>query len=192
MPTEDQLTDAIADAARNAVSDLFREHPEHFYYCSLITTGKAHAPALVAWSKEALEAAVATEENPEEAKWEIEWSYADSPYYCYGEAHFDSVKRLFDQRPEMSPDMTEEEWMNEFHLRLRAMERAMARLDSEGIFGTGDARLDIVINAEVMPPDYTNTERGIRLNPKDALGVWLSEVAEPIEDGDGEPTHAPD
>ena len=58
------------------------------------------------------------------------------------------------------------------------MEKAMANLDKEGLFGVGNQRLGIVINAEVMPPDYTNTERALRLNPREALTVWLEEVAE--------------
>ena len=39
-------------------------------------------------------------------------------------------------------------------------------------------RLGIVINVEVMPPDYTNTERALRLNPRQALDAWLAEAAE--------------
>jgi Domain of unknown function (DUF4303) len=58
------------------------------------------------------------------------------------------------------------------------MEQAMAVLDREGFFGKGDARSAVVINAEVMPPDYGNTERGLRLNPKEALTEWLGEIAE--------------
>ena len=33
-----------------------------------------------------------------------------------------------------------------------------------------------------MPPDYSNTERAIRLNPKDALVSWLEEAAEEDEE----------
>jgi hypothetical protein len=58
------------------------------------------------------------------------------------------------------------------------MEAAMAQLDREGLFGTGRARLDVVINVEVMPPDWTNTVRAKRLNPPGALHEWLDEVAE--------------
>lgn len=50
-----------------------------------------------------------------------------------------------------------EEWDADYTVRLRAMEEAMARLDAEGLFGFGEARLRIVVNAEVMPPDFTNT-----------------------------------
>jgi hypothetical protein len=180
IPTEDELTDAIADAARTAFTKLFRDHPENFYYCSLITNGKAHPPILAAWSWEALDAAVAGTADPSDARWGLKWSYADSPYLCYCDAHFGRVRILFELRPQIGTGMTAEDWTTEYNLRLRAMERAMARLDMEGIFGTGETRLRVVINAEVMPPDYTNTERAVRLNPAGALLEWLIECAEPI------------
>lgn len=178
VPTEDELTDAIADATRRAIHDLFREHPEDFYYCSLITTGEAHPPVLTAWSREALHAAAAEAADPDDARWGLKWSYGESPYFCYGETYFGEVRRLFDLRPRMSPEMSSEERHAEYELRLRAMELALARLDAEGLFGTGAARLRTVINAEVMPPDFTNTERATRLNPAEALKDWLAEAAE--------------
>ena len=56
-PSQDELTAAIADATRQAVFALFREHPGRYYYCSLVTTGEAHPPYLSAWSHEALDKA---------------------------------------------------------------------------------------------------------------------------------------
>ena len=54
----------------------------------------------------------------------------------------------------------------------------MHDLDAEGLFGQGEKRLGIVINAEFMPSDCTNTERALRLNPQKALEEWLEEMAE--------------
>ena len=180
LPTEDELTNAIADATRRAVADLFREHPENFYYCSLITTGEAHPPVLTAWSREALDATAAAATDSEDARLGLKWSYGESPYFCYGDAHFGEVRRLFGLRPRVDVAMTPEGRSAEYELRLRAMEGALARLNSEGVFGTGPARLRVVVNVEVMPPDYTNTERALRLNPAGALREWLVECAEPI------------
>lgn len=177
-PSEDDLINAIADATRQAFNDLFREHLEDFYYCALITTGEAHPPVLSAWSSQALDAAVAGAADPEDARWGLKWSYGQSPYFCYGDTYFGEVRRLFELRPRMSPEMSSEERHAEYELRLRAMEVALARLDAEGLFGTGAARLRTVINAEVMPPDFTNTERATRLNPAEALKDWLAEAAE--------------
>ncbi len=36
----------------------------------------------------------------------------------------------------------------------------------------------VVLAVEVMPPDFTNTERVLRMNPPDAVRVWLREAAE--------------
>jgi hypothetical protein len=177
IPTERDLADAIEIAARRAIASLFREHPERFYYLSLITTGEAHPPTLAAWSVEALEIAVRRDAYPEKARWDLKWSYAESPYFCYGEDNFGDVRRLFSLRPKISPAMTNEEWNQEYAVRVRAMETAMKCLDQEGIFGVGPERLAIVVNVEVMPPDYTNAERARRLNPPDALTTWMKEAA---------------
>lgn len=75
---------------------------------------------------------------------------------------------------------TSEEKQREIQIRINSMERVMHNLDEKGIFGHGKQRLGIVINAEFMPPDYTNTERALRLNPQEALVEWLEEIAEEI------------
>src|SRR5690606_28991837 len=108
---------------------------------------------------------------------ELKWSHADSPYYGYGEKYFAEVKRLFQARP--TPSFEDDDaWAAEHSLRLAAMESAMAQLDHEGLFGVGRGRLEVVINAEVMPPDYSNVGRARRLNPPEALREWLTEAAE--------------
>ena len=169
IPTVAELAEAIAGATRSAVARLFREHPGSYYYVSLITTGEGHAPRLAAWSKEAL--AEAGDET-------LKWSYADSPYYCFGETYYEPVDSLFARRLDVTYGMTEDEWDEELDARLEAMESALAQLDAEGVFGQGAKRLQVVVNAEVMPPDRTNTERAERLNPPEALVEWLAEVAE--------------
>ncbi len=170
IPTEFDLESEIVEATRKAVSELFSQHPGLFYYCALITSGEAHSPYLVAWSEEALAEAITAEENPNEAREELKWSYADSPYCFFGEEHFKGVNDLFSRRPDVS--------QKEYEIRLQAMERAIAKLDKEGLFGTGAARQRIVVNVEVMPPDLTNTERAIRLNSPEAIKEWLKEAAE--------------
>ena len=184
-PTEAELADAIESAARMAINDLFAQHPGHyFYYVSLITSGEAHPPVLTAWSKEALEDAVKDEVDKEDARWGLEWSYGESPFFCFGEPYFQEVKDLFARRPDMNSLMWDESaWNAECELRLHAMEAAMSRLNEEGLFGTGQDRFNVVVNVEVMPPDYTNTQRAKRLNPPEAIRTWLAEVAE-REDGD--------
>ncbi|MFN4121575.1 DUF4303 domain-containing protein [Acidovorax sp.] len=178
QPTQSELAEAIATATRSAVLDLFREHRETFYYVTLITTGEAHPPFLVAWSQEALASEAEKGEPGDECY--LKWSYAESPYMCYGDQHFVEVNRLFGLRPRMTSGMTSAEWDAEFDSRLDAMEVAMKQLDDEGVFGRGDTRASLFINVEVMPPDITNTERALRLNREDSpvLAIWLEEMAE--------------
>ena len=171
-----EMVKAIENAARNACKSLFSKYKENFYYCSLITDGGAHCPILSAWSYEALERMSLNEKDPINAKYYLKWSYADSPYFAYGEEYFDEVKEIFNRRPMLLTNY--EKYMKEYELRLNSMEKAMANLDKEGLFGFGNQRLNIVINAEIMPPDYSNTERALRLNPREALNEWLEEIAE--------------
>ncbi len=174
-----ELVDAITAATTAAVGQLFRTHPnEHFYYCSLITTGEALPPNLVAWSTEALDAVASQFPDDPHARNDLKWSYADSPFYCFGEEHFDDVRRLFRALGALDPSDAQA-WQAGFDFRMSAMVEAMARVDAAGLFGTGPQRASIVINVEVMPPDHTNVERALRLNPPEALRSWLKEAAEP-------------
>lgn len=177
-----ELVSKIKQASQKAILSLFSNHKEQFYYCSLITDGFANCPILSAWSWEALERETQKDNNVEEAKYYLKWSYADSPYCMYGNEYFSDIRKIFDQRNSLIH--TEKERQNEFYIRMNSMERAMFELDEEGLFGTGKQRLGIVINVETMPPDYENTKRAIRLNPKAALDDWLEEIAEeePEED----------
>lgn len=173
------LIDEIAKAAHMAFKELFATN-ELFYYCSLITTGEALPPFISAWSHEALERFAKENEYDDKDKELIKWSYAESPYLDFGSRHFEEVRKLFELRPPMNQTISEEEWQHEFDSRIEAMEIAMKRLEQQGVFGTNKERDKIVINVEVMPPDYSNTQRAIRLNPSSALSEWLLEAAEPL------------
>ena len=63
---------------------------------------------------------------------------------------------------------------------LTTMEVVMSTLDEQGVFGMGARRKCMLINAEVMPPDYTKTLRALRLNEKEDIKVWLREAAEDV------------
>jgi hypothetical protein len=179
QPSMEDIVDAIADATRNAVTALFREHSgEHFYYIALFTSGNALPPNLVAWSTEALERAVKGAPDEETARVELKWSYAESPFYCYGDEYFDEVLCLFDLLPEMNP-VDDHDWEAQYEFRLSAMVKAMQRLEQEGLFGRGPERERIVMNVEVVPPDHANTKRAQLLNPPAALSEWMQEAAEP-------------
>ena len=178
MEIDENLVQIIQIATENALLKLFEEHKEKFYYCSLITTGEGLCPIISAWSVEALERVANESDDTEEAKYYLKWSYAETPYFAYGEDFFKDVKSVFVER--MNKLKTAEERQREVQVRINSMEKVMHNLDVKGMFGRGKQRLDIVINAEFMPPDYTNTQRALRLNPQEALNEWLEEIAEEI------------
>ena len=178
LEIDEELVNLIQTATKNVLDKLFEEHHEKFYYCSLITTGEALCPVISAWSYEALESVANEEDDVEEAKYYLKWSYAETPYFAYGQEYFEDVNRVFIER--MNRINSEDDMEREVQIRINSMEKAMQNLDADGMFGKGEERLGIVINAEFMPPDYTNTERAIRLNPAAALVEWLEEIAEEI------------
>ena len=176
--TERPLTSAIKRATKRAFEDLIRQHPaERFYYFALTTTGEAHSPVVSAWSVEALDAAVENEGHNRALRSTLKWSSVDSPYYAFGEHHFREVAELFSRRPSVH-GLGLSERTEEVEFRMRAMENAIRELNDEGLFGIGSRRHSIVVNVEVMPPDRSNTERALRLNPSPALTEWLEEAAE--------------
>ncbi|MCR4567300.1 MAG: DUF4303 domain-containing protein [Pseudobutyrivibrio sp.] len=178
LEIDEQLVCLIQTATKNALQKLFSEHNEHFYYCSLITTGEGLSPILTAWSVEALDREANECDDVEDAKYYLKWSYDESPYFAYGEEFFEDVKAAFIERTKRIEN--ESENAREVSIRINSMEKAMHNLDDEGLFGVGEQRQKIVVNAEFMPPDYTNTERALRLNPREALNQWLEEIAEEI------------
>ncbi|RKM55777.1 DUF4303 domain-containing protein [Butyrivibrio sp. X503] len=176
LEIDEKLVEIIQSATEKALLKLFEEHNESFYYCSLITTGEGLCPIISAWSKEALERVANESDDVEEAKYYLKWSYSETPYFAYGEEFFEDVNNVFIDR--MNKLKTSEEMHREVQLRINSMEKVMHNLDAKGMFGRREQRLNIVINAEFMPPDYTNTERALRLNPQEALKEWLEEAAE--------------
>ncbi|MEK3790497.1 DUF4303 domain-containing protein [Paenibacillus sp. FSL R7-0204] len=186
MNTEQEvqrLAAEIVEAARRSFRELFA-NGEHYYYCTLYTTGEGHAPSLSAWSREALEQEAARQAGDgstpaAEIAELIKWSYADSPYCCFGDEHFDEVKQSFQARPSIAV-LEADAWNHEFGLRLEAMELAMRMLDAEGLFALNQPRKDVCVLAEVMPPDEGNTDIALRLNQAEspAMRAWLAEAAE--------------
>lgn len=73
------------------------------------------------------------------------------------------------------------EYEKEFNFRINVMEEALHRCDMKGIFSLNQARSEIMINVEVLPPDYTNTIRAKKLNPIESIQFWLKEAAETVE-----------
>lgn len=174
------LSGVIALASQRAFGKLFGDVDESFYYVALVTTGEGLAPCIAAWSREALERAVAGSGDPAQAREWFKWSWADSPYLAFGDEFFDDVRSLFAERGCIAELDMDEEREAEFECRLASMEEALCRLDATRLFGSGERRSQIIVMAEVSPPDHSNTGRAVRLNPGgDLLNEWLRECAEP-------------
>lgn len=175
---KEDLIAGVYLAAKAAFTQLFSNHRENYYYCSLITTDEARCPAIVAWSYEALNRIKLAENLDDDDLLDYKWSYADSPYYAYAHHCFDGVRKQFESKSLIDENASDEVIESKIKLRMESMEIAMRMLDEDGLFGEGKVREGIVINVEIMPPDHTNTERAMRLNPSEALKEWLSEAAE--------------
>lgn len=177
MTIRTDVVDSLAAAFRAACQDLLGRHQEHFYYITFVVPEGFARPVLSAWSWEALNRRASTAPEMEVAKKMLKWSYADSPYYNFGEGKLKSIEKYFKAGAQLY-DLNAAELEKEVNYRVDSVEAAVKRLDSEGVFGTGKARNRIAVLVEVMPPDHSNTRRGIRLNPPEAIANWLSEAAE--------------
>lgn len=164
--------DLLLEAVRNGFQALFQEHNEKFYYCTLILSEGA-TPFISAFSEEALKEAVKKNDDKYSAE-ELKWSYADSPYCGYGfEEYFQSLDKVFSER--INNISLDEDYVKEIEYWLSLMEKVMKTLDKEKIFGEGKERRNMIINAEIMPPDETNAERASCLNTKTAYKKWYQE-----------------
>lgn len=175
MKFEEKLKNEIMIAARKSFLDLF-SNGEHYYYITLVTDGLANTPCISAWSAEAFEQEQKIDAENAEM---IKWSYADSPYCCWKQEYFKTVDKLLKDR-----GMRDADFQKEYELRFSAMEAAMRELDQEGIFASNQDRKEVMVLVEVMPPDYTNTQRAYRMNCSDTniFAQWIAEAAEENED----------
>ena len=163
--------DLLLESARNGFEALFKEHNEEFYYCTLILSEGA-TPFISAFSKESLREAVKKNGNKYSEE-ELKWSYADSPYCGYGfEEYFKEIDKVFFERMDKVSD---EDYDNEMEYWLSLMEKVMKTLDKEKVFGEGKNRRDMIINAEIMPPEDSNAERAERLNTKTTYKKWYKD-----------------
>lgn len=175
--SETREFDMLLEASRNGFEALFKEHKEEFYYCTLILSEGA-TPFISAFSKEALNEAVKKNNGKYSAE-ELKWSYADSPYCGYGfDEYFKEIDKLFNERMD---NVSDEDYDNEIEYWLSLMEKVMKTLDKEKVFGEGQIRRDMIINAEIMPPDDSNAQRAEQLNTKTAYKKWYKENFDNVE-----------
>ena len=174
----EELIEALVNAARAAFLSLKETTKEHFYFYVFVFDQGLH-PYISAWSYEALEKSIIEQKISDEEKSWWKWACADSPYAVYGyDEFFGEVSELLDRR---AGALSKEELYGiEWFARIDFMEEAMKRLDDSDLFGTGKERECVVINVEQQPHDEASSEydRALRLNPPSAL---LSEYLETCE-----------
>ena len=176
--SNEELIEALAEAAGAAFASLKENTKEHFYFYVFVFDEGLH-PYISAWSYEALEKSMIEQQITDDEKSWWKWDSADSPYAVYGyDEFFGEVSDLLDKRADgLSVD---ELYDIEWGVRMDSLEEAMKRLDCSGLFGTGKEREHVVINVEQTPPDEDGSEynRALRLNPSSVL---LSEYLETCE-----------
>ena len=175
------LVDALYKSAREAFTRLFA-NGERYYYVSLLIGGEGRRPFVSGWSDEALERARQAAGSASAYGDLIRWSYADSPYCDFSADSFSEVEALSSSYPDIDR-LSPTEWDEELRFRLGEMEAAVRRLDEHGIFSVNQERDEILVCVEVVPPDYSNTLRALRLNSANnrSLVRWLREAAEESE-----------
>ncbi|MCI8478624.1 MAG: DUF4303 domain-containing protein [Oscillospiraceae bacterium] len=173
------LIEALVKAARAAFLSLKETTKEHFYYYVFVFDEGLH-PYISAWSYEALEKSIVEQQLTEEEKSWWKWDCSDSPYAVYGyDEFFPEVSELLDKRASIVSD--DALYGIEWEVRVNSLEEAMRRLDGAGLFGTEEERKNVVINVELAPPDGSEYDRALRLNPPSA---FLSEYLETCEEAE--------
>lgn len=176
--SNEELIEALAEAAGAAFASLKENTKEHFYFYVFVFDEGLH-PYISAWSYEALEKSMIEQQITDDEKSWWKWDSADSPYAVYGyDEFFGEVSELLDKRADGLCD--DELYGIEWAVRIDSLEEAMKRLDSSGLFGTGKERERVVINVEQAPPDEDGSEynRALRLNPSSALLLEYLETCE--------------
>jgi Domain of unknown function (DUF4303)/PQQ-like domain/WD domain, G-beta repeat len=172
MPADAVLSDAIADAARRAFTQVRVENPAERFYCfALFASGVVGViePTCMgeqALREEAQDAVDAGGGSLETNLTELRWSPVDSPYYLHGEEHFAEVQRLLDARPDPYELDGDAEAKAEVQARLEACFDALAQLDREGFFGRGEQRDRVLITVlRGHQSDRSLLRDARRLNP---------------------------
>ena len=80
---DEKLVSVLENAVEQALTKLFKEHRENYYYITLTTFGECVCPVISAWSVEALEREASKSKTPETERQYLKWDYASSPYYAF-------------------------------------------------------------------------------------------------------------
>ncbi|MHC6177203.1 DUF4303 domain-containing protein [Glutamicibacter sp. X7] len=160
-PTEQQLIDALVEAVRHALLRLRDETGESPQTVALVTTGDLLRPYL---------SVTLPGEDP--------WNFADARFAILGDEHLARLTEQWDLLGDPS-ELGLADLDGELDRRLRLMEQALRDIDCAGAFGRGEARRQVLLLTETMPPDPATSGSTRRLNPAgDLLQRWIEQACE--------------
>lgn len=172
----DHFVTTLTDAMRVAFTRVRERHPDESFYCyGLFSGGPAGYVYPVALGEQGLRQLSA------EPDIYLRWSPVDSPYYELMETElakdeFEAVNQLLMERPDPY-ELDEAEYKEEFELRINAFGEALLLLDDEGFFGTGAARVEVVLTVFVPDEGELTPEAAVeRLNPPEVVRRFFDEL----------------
>lgn len=153
-PSPDQeIATRVADATRAAWRELPAAVRDDACLVALVTSGEALRPYFAI-----------TVHDPDEGD---PWDIPDSPHVVLGDEHFEALTAAWDATPDVFAD------------RMATLEEALRTLDIEGLFGSGAARENLLLQVTTMPPDLDDAGYVRRLNADSPLlQQWLTEASE--------------
>lgn len=174
MDRKDKIFELLLEASEKGFNQLFKEHNEHFYYCSIVMMDVA-TPCITAMSDEIYDRLL--RDNAEhnhstvENKIYYRWAYAESPYLGFGyDKFFKDVNDFFCK--DVSYDLPDDKFEERVADWLIAMREVMKTLKDNGIF-KNIGNENIFLFAEQQPPEKdVNIDNARYLNEDNMFELW--------------------
>lgn len=183
MDRKNRIYELLLSAAEKSFKELFEEHKEHYYHCSLIMMDVA-TPCITAMSEESLgkllDETFNDSQEREENLTNYKWVYAESPYLGFGyDKYFGEVNQLF--YTDLSDELSDDEYGSRVNDWLYIMRDVISTLKNNGIF-KDSCNADVFLNAEMQPPETSiNLENARYLNSDEVFDLWYKDNKEEYE-----------
>ena len=173
------LEDALVEHGLPAFRRIREARPDDtFYSFALFTSGEFAYVATTAASYEGLAEAASSyqamesykDQSLEDLRRELKWSPEDSPLHESCGELLEAVQPMMDEVVSEFDACSDDEFDAFVDTVLGVFERALRRIDAEGVFGTGEERKKVVVN--LLMGDESDEERlafARRLNPPEAI-----------------------
>ena len=179
---EPVLSELLAASCRRAWDGWTTKYPkERFYAFALYTTmdGEYFVPSICGEDGLTKVARQYVKQksfaNIDDARAELRWSFADSPYHAQGERYSDGIDDALDRAP-IPYDKSERAADKVIKTRLDAAVKALQSLDKRGVFGKGARRKKLVLLIEAGDRDQEwALKLAKRLNPNDVYSKYAKQ-----------------